>query len=341
MNNSKIDYENVEYLTDDFEFAPAHTNNNRIDMEYEGYWKGVLKRFLTRKRTIFALITIILISLLAIVGPIISGYSYSEQNIELQNMPPRIPGIEKIKIFDGTENNVNKYKTNSDYENEYYWFGSDNLGRDIWTRVWTGTRISLYIVIIAVFMDLCIGMGYGLISGYFGGKLDFAMQRFVEIINSIPTLVVITLLLVVLKPGLSTITLALMITGWIGMSRVARAQVIKNKDLEYVLAVKTLGVGRFSIIFREILPNVIGQLITNTIFSISDAIFTEAFLSFVGLGVPAPMASLGALISDGYNSFLTHPYQIVSPVLILVLLMLSFNILADNLRDALEPRITV
>ena len=220
----------------------------------------------------------------------------------------------------------------------FFWFGTDPLGRDIWTRTWTGTRVSLYIAVVAVLIDMVLGMSYGLISGYMGGKVDSAMQRFAEIVNSIPTLVIVTLLMLVMKPGLMTITFALMITGWIGMARIARAQVLKLKEREFVLASHTLGAKTFFIIFKEILPNIIGQLITNTMFSIPNAIFTEAFLSFVGLGMPEPMPSLGSLISYAYQSFTTHPYQIVPPTLVLALLMLCFNILADGLRDALDPK---
>jgi oligopeptide transport system permease protein len=185
---------------------------------------------------------------------------------------------------------------------------------------------------------MLFGLSYGLISGYFGGKVDNAMQRFAEILNGIPNLVVVTLLIIVLKPGLLTITFSLMITGWIGMSRIARAQMLKLKQQEFVLASRTLGAKDFFIIFREILPNIFGQIITNTMFSIPTAIFTEAFLAFIGLGVPVPMASLGLLISEAFKSFTTHPYMIIPPVVVLAVLMLSFNMLADGLRDAFDPK---
>jgi oligopeptide transport system permease protein len=233
---------------------------------------------------------------------------------------------------------VNKYKTNPSLEKTYYWFGTDVLGRDIFTRTWTGTQISLYIAFIAVAVDMLFGMSYGLISGYFGGTVDMLMQRFVEVLNGIPTLVLVTLLIIVLKPGLGTITLALAITGWIGMSRIARAQVLKLKEQEFILASKTLGARDFFIIFKDILPNIFGQLIIMSMFSIPNAIFTEAFLAFVGLGVPQPMASLGSLISDAFKSFTTHPYMIIFPVVVLAVIMLSFNLLADGLRDAFDPK---
>jgi oligopeptide transport system permease protein len=223
-------------------------------------------------------------------------------------------------------------------EDVYYWFGTDVLGRDIFTRTWMGTRISLYISLVAVLVDMVFGLSYGLISGYFGGKVDNAMQRFAEVLNGIPNLVVVTLLIIVLKPGLMTITFSLMITGWIGMSRIARAQMLKLKQQEFVLASRTLGARDFFIIFKEILPNILGQIITNTMFSIPTAIFTEAFLAFIGLGVPVPMASLGLLISDAFKSFTTHPYMIIPPVVVLAILMLSFNMLADGIRDAFDPK---
>lgn len=186
---------------------------------------------------------------------------------------------------------------------------------------------------------MIIGMSYGLISGYFGGKVDMVMQRILEIVNGIPRLVIVTLLLLVLEPGMLTIIFALMLTEWVGMSRIARAEMLKLKEQEFVLASRTLGAGNFFIIFKEVLPNIIGPIITQVMFSIPTAIFTEAFLSFVGLGIPVPQCSLGSLISEGFNSFTTHPYQIIPPIVVMALLMLSFNLVADGLREALDPKL--
>ena len=156
-------------------------------------------------------------------------------------------------------------------------------------------------------------------------------------LNGIPTLVAVTLLGLVLPRGILTIIFALMITGWIGMSRIARAEMLKLKESEYVLASKTLGASSFHIIFKDIMPNIFGQLIVMSMFSIPNAIFTEAFLSFVGLGITPPQASLGALISDGYKSMTIHPYIMIAPIIVLALLMLSFNLFADGIRDAFDP----
>lgn len=346
-----LNYENIEFLEDDFEFVGEDNlaYDNTIYANHS-YWKDVLGRLKKNKGAIVGLICIILITFMAIIGVGINGHTYDSQTIAHQNLAPRIPVIENIGIFDGGETmntsqgavEVNKYVSDdgskTGLEDVYYWFGTDVLGRDLFTRTWMGTRISLYIALIAVAIDMIFGLSYGLISGYFGGAVDNAMQRFAEVLNGIPSLVVVTLLIIVLKPGLLTITFSLMITGWIGMNRIARAQVLKLKEQEFVLASRTLGAKSFFIIFKEILPNILGPIITNTMFSIPNAIFTEAFLAFIGLGVPAPMASLGSLISDAFKSFTTHPYMILSPVIVLAVLMLSFNLLADGIRDAFDPK---
>jgi oligopeptide transport system permease protein len=311
----------------------------------QSFWKDVLVRFFRKTSAVVGLGLIIVITLFAIIGPGMNAYTYDEQHLELKNFAPRISVLENLGIFDGSENMstssgsklVNRYEEGG-YDDVYFWFGSDNFGRDIWTRTWSGARVSLIIAVAAAIIDMVIGMSYGLISGYFGGKVDMVMQRILEICNGIPRLVIVILLLLVLKPGMLTIVIALMLTEWVGMSRIARAEMLKLKEQEFVLASRTLGAGSLHIIFREILPNIIGPIITQVMFSIPTAIFTEAFLSFVGLGIPVPQCSLGSLISDGFNSFTTHPFQIVPSILVMALLMLSFNLVGDGLREALDPK---
>lgn len=337
--------EQLTFEPDDFEMANQDFSKH-LDSNFtsQSHWKDAFIRFKKNKGAMFSFICILVLVFLAAIGPLISGYTYDVQNISNQNMAPRMPGIENTGIMDGDEKmststgtkTINKYAGGK--EDVYYWFGSDSLGRDIWTRTWTGTRISLFIALVAVIIDMVLGLSYGLISGYFGGKVDMVMQRILEIVNSIPTLVVVTLLMIVLKPGLMSIIVALIITGWIGMSRIARAEMLKLKESEFILASRTLGAGSFRIIFKEVFPNIFGQLITQTMFSIPHAIFTEAFLAFIGLGVPQPMASLGTMISDGYKNFTTHPYMIISPLIVMALLMLCFTMLSDGLRDALDPK---
>ena len=274
--------------------------------------------------------------LFAIVAPMISGYTYKDVNAAATNLPPKIPGLEKLGIFDGTLNGVDVYAQKG--IEEYHYFGTDNLGRDIFTRVGEGTRISLMIAFLSITVNLLIGVVYGLISGYFGGWVDNVMQRFIEILVGIPSMVILTLLLLVMKPGIASIVIALTITSWVNMSRIVRAQVLKLKNQEFVLASKTLGTPSLRIVRKDMLPNAFGQIIITFTFSIPDAIFLEAFLAFIGLGVQEPMASLGSLINTGYKSAMTYPYMIVAPVVILAILMLSFTVLGDGLRDAIDPQ---
>ena len=337
--------ENFEWRDDDFELCGLSSIKADVNFQAQSFWKDARTRFMKNKGAVFALFCIGFIIIMAIIGPGMNDYTYFGQITAQQNLAPRVPLLENLGILNGSHTLVTTTGTivqngyfDKGFQDVYYWFGSDTLGRDIWTRTWSGTRVSLYIALVAVICDMVIGMSYGLISGYFGGKLDTLMQRIAEIANSIPTLVIVTLLLIVLEPGLKTITFALILTGWIGMSRIARAQMLKLKEQEFVLASRTLGAGSRRIIFKEILPNIISQLITNTMFSIPNAIFTEAFLSFVGLGVPQPMCSLGSLISDAYKVFTVYPYQIIPPVIVLALLMMCFNMLGDGLRDASEPK---
>ncbi|NLL75205.1 MAG: ABC transporter permease [Erysipelothrix sp.] len=303
----------------------------------QSFMSDAFSRFKKNKGALVGLWVIGIIIVLAIVGPMISGTTFDHVEKAHLNLPPRIPFLEKLGIFNGSLGGYNIYQEKG-LSDVFYWFGTDKLGRDLWTRVWKGTQISFLIAFVAVGIDVFVGITYGLISGYFGGKVDAVMQRFVEILSGIPNLVVVTLFMIIFEPGILTIILALMLTGWIGMSRVVRSQVLKLKDQEFVLAARTLGGSHADIIKKELLPNIMGQIIVMTMFSIPNAIFYESFLAFVGLGLRPPFASLGVLISTGYLSMLTHPFIIASPVIVLSLLMLSFNLIADGLRDAFDPK---
>ena len=302
--------EDNKFLPNDFEFV-GDKRDITIDevIPTTSAWKDAVKRFCRNKGAVVGVILILIITLFAILAPMFSSWDYAEINTSLKNIAP----------------------------NGEHLFGTDSYGRDLWTRLWFGTRISLFVAVAAIIIDVVIGVTYGLISGYFGGKVDSIMQRIQEIINSIPTLVVLIILLMFMKPSLGTIIIALAFTEWIGMSRITRAQVLKVKEEEYVLASRTLGAKDFFIIFKEILPNIYSQMIIMVMMSIPNAIFYEAYLSFIGLGLPIPEASLGTLINDGYKSFLVYPYIMLIPVAIFSLLMLCFNLFGDGLRDALDP----
>ncbi len=320
---------------DDFCFAGRSEQQRDRTYAPGSSLQDVWLNFRKNKGAVTGMVIICVIVFFAIIGPMISGHTYREIQIQYQDLPPKIKGLEWLG-FNGMLNGHDVYAEKG-FDDVAFWFGTDVQGRDLFTRVWEGTRISLLVAFTAVFFDLFIGLSYGLISGYFGGRVDMVMQRIIEILSGIPNLVVVTLLQLVLPPGLISIIFALMITGWIGMARIARAEMLKLKESEYVLASRTLGEKNRAIIFREIMPNMFGQVIVMSMFSIPGAIFSEAFLSFIGIGVQAPMASLGTLISDGYKSFTIYPYQIFFPIVILVALVLSFNLMADGLRDAFDP----
>ena len=333
-----ITVENQKTGRNPFDLA-GQINREQADRAYsnQSFWMDVWLRLKKNRISVISACVILVIILYALLAPVFSPYSYKEVNTAMSNLPPRIPGLEKLGIFDGTFRGQNYYEMKG-LDGVYHYFGTDSLGRDIWTRCAMGCRISLLIAAVAVIIDIVIGVVYGLVAGFFGGAVDLIMQRIIEIISGIPTLVVLTLLLLIMKPGLGSIILALVFSGWISMSRIVRAQTLKLKEMEYVLASRTLGASSFSILLGDLLPNTLGQIIVTFMFSIPNAIFTEAFLAFIGLGVPAPLASLGTMINDGYKSAMTYPYLVVLPIVVLGLLMLCFNLFADGLRDAVDPQ---
>lgn len=303
------------------------------------YWKDAWVRFKKNKAALMGLLLIVVIILLAVFGPYLNKHGYDDQNMSHANLPPRVPVLENISWLglSGTDpRGVNHYEVKG--ITEYYWFGTDSLGRDVWTRVWLGTRISLFIAFLAATIDLIIGVIYGGISAYYGGRIDNFMQRIIEILVGIPNLIVIILLIMLLQPGILSITLAMVITGWVGMARIVRGQMLKLKGLEYVLASRTLGSKDQRIIWKHLVPNTMGPIIITTMFTIPIAIFTEAFLSFIGLGLQPPIASLGTLVNDGYSLLRIYPHLMFISSLIISLIMVSFNLLGDGLRDALDPR---
>ncbi|MGN1401511.1 MAG: oligopeptide ABC transporter permease [Bacillus sp. (in: firmicutes)] len=309
------------------------------------FWQDAWLRVRKNKGAIFSLVIIAIIVVMAFVGPFISGKSATVQNVHHSNLPAKIPVLENVSWlpFDGKTVNkagvtVDMYEMKDVPDDVYYWFGTDSLGRDLFTRLWKGTQISLYIGLLAAMIDLIIGVTYGAISGYFGGRVDTVMQRITEVIMGIPNLIVVVLMILVLKPGILSITIALSITGWVTMARVVRAQVLKLKEQEFVLASRTLGASHFKIIFKHMLPNLAGIMIINTMFTIPSAIFFEAFLSFIGLGLQAPAASLGTLIEEGYKTMQLYPHMLMFPAVTLSLLMICINLMADGLRDALDPK---
>lgn len=275
-----------------------------------GYWQDAWRRLKQNKIALGGLILIICLIVIAILGPIFSTHTYDEQNLMLTNSPPSLD----------------------------HWFGTDNLGRDIFIRVLYGARISLAIGIVASLLNLFIGVIYGGIAGFCGGKIDRIMMNIVDVLYSVPTLLYVILLMVILKPGLINIFIALGIGYWLQMARIVRGQILAMKEYEFILVAKTIGISKSRILLRHLLPNTMGTIIVTMTLAIPDAIFTEAFLSFIGLGVSAPMASWGVLASEGINNIRAYPFQLFFPATAISITMLAFNFLGDGLRDVLDPK---
>lgn len=281
------------------------------------YWKDAMRRLAKNKVAIVCAIYLAVVIIMSIVVPFVSPYTMSEIHIDH-------PDKGMFYVAEDGHSHV---------------FGTDSLGRDIFTRVWSGGRVSMFIAFAAVFINFIVGIVYGGVSGYFGGKIDNIMMRIIEIISGIPYLIIVILLMVILPPGISTIIIAYAAVGWTSMARLVRGQLVSLKEQEYVVAAKTMGAKPSRIIARHLLPNTLSVVIINITLAIPSAIFTEAFLSFIGLGVPIPQASWGTLANDGVRVFQQFPHMLFIPAIFISLTMLSFNLLGDALRDVFDPRL--
>lgn len=276
------------------------------------YWKDSWRKLKKNKLAIIGLIIIILITLSAILIPIFSSHDYKTNDL---------------------------YATNQGPSAEYL-FGTDHLGRDLFVRIMYGARYSLIIAFVASFLNLVIGIIYGGVAGLVGGWVDNLLMRIVDIIASIPMTIYVILLMVLFgKGGLFNIIVALAISYWIGMARIVRAEILQLKQQEFVLAAKTLGARENRILFKHLIPNCIGPIIVTLTLQIPTAIFTEAFLSFIGLGLTPPLASWGTLANEALDKLTLYPYQLFFPILAICITIFSFNMLGDGLRDALDPKI--
>jgi len=300
-------------LTPDL-FGPIEmdeTEGERISGPPVGFWRDSWRRLKKNRGALISLGVIALLFLMAfVIGPLLSQYGSYAQDLS--------------RRFQGPSAN--------------FWFGTDDFGRDMWSRVWAGTRVSLYIAFLAAAIDLFIGVPYGAISGYLGGRPDNFMQRFLEILVGIPGLVVAILAMVVFSPGILTISIAIGLTGWVYMARIVRGRMLQLKNQEFALASRSLGANGSRLVRKHLLPNSLGPIIVNMMFTIPSAIFAEAFLSFIGLGIQVPQASLGSLIDSGAGEMRFHPYLLWFPAAIFCLLMVCFNLLGDGLRDAFDPK---
>ncbi|MBP1754592.1 MAG: oppC [Firmicutes bacterium] len=302
-----------------FEWVGANaTEAEKISRPNTSYWRDAMHRLSKNKPAMVCLFVIIFIALLSIFVPVLSPYTISEQHL--------------------THSDQSMFFTDP-IDGHMHIFGTDSLGRDIFTRTWSGGRVSLFIAFSAVFINFIIGVIYGGISGYLGGSVDNIMMRIIEIINGIPYLIIVVLLMMVIPPGAMTMVIAYAAVGWTGMARLVRGQIMSLKQQDYVIAAKVMGAKPARIIGKHLLPNTLSIVIVDLTLAIPSAIFTEAFLSYIGLGVPVPMASWGILANDGSRVFQMYPSQLIIPAICISLTMLSFNLLGDGLRDALDPKL--
>lgn len=361
------------------------------------YWQDVRARLWAKKPAVAGIVFIVLLLLAAIFGPMLSPFTYFEQNLRLSNIPPvfetyvAAEGTEAETRFFLNSGNFNLYEVSNsgkvlglirgerrdilnkrqtfnfgdtqiilDFSslpatllnadetelpkqgwqwNMTYLFGTDQLGRDVLVRQLYGARISLLVAFVATLVNFFIGIFYGGIAGYIGGRTDLIMMRIVEIISTIPLTLYVILMMVVLNNGLISIVVAIGTVFWVDMARIVRGQILTLKQQDYVAAARTMGGGTNRILMRHLLPNSVGPILVTLTMLIPSAIFIESFMSFIGLGVTPPLASWGTLTSEAVETMRAYPHQLFFPAAAISLTMFAFNFLGDGLRDALDPRL--
>lgn len=370
------------------------------DEDREKIWKknrtfagDVWFRFRHKPTAVGGLILILVLLVFAFVGPHFTKYSYSKQDLDVVNIPPRMTVYEtkdksgylyitaslkilwvnkdgtlgkqltKLReekdssmiIFDCNGEEVGLYygikpyliadpATRVIYDkakvwNHSYILGTDSLGRDILTRLMYGTQVSLLVAVIAVVVNLVIGIVFGGISGYIGGMVDTVMMRIVDIISTIPLTLYVILIMVLMGSGIRSIIVAIGTTYWVDMARVVRGQVLSLKSQEFVMAAKTIGSSTKTILLQHLIPNAMGSILVTVTMLIPSAIFMEAFLGYLGIGLQPPLASLGTMCNDATQNLRSCPYQLFIPALVICLIMFGFNFIGDGLRDALDPKL--
>ena len=275
------------------------------------YWQGVWRRLKQDKMAIFCFSLLVVLVLLAIFAPVFSPYQYDKTSLLEGNLLP----------------------------SSAHWFGTDSVGRDLWTRVWVGARVSLAVGFIGAILPFLIGMFIGSVAGWFGGWVDMAIMRLIDIGMCIPSMIYVILILVYFGGGAKAIIIALAVMNWMGPARGYRGRILQFKNREFTLAAQTLGASPMRVIYRHILPNILGNIVVSLTSFVPSAIFMEASLAFIGLGIAPPMTSLGQLASDGAGMYRTQFYQFVIPSIVISLIIFSFFMLGNCLRDALDPQL--
>lgn len=346
MDNLKKNPLSFQLNADDFLPASEAEKESLVVMrDSVSFWKDSMRRLVKNKVAMVSLIFIIIIMFLSFVAPNFYPYSYEQQQKGAENLRPMQYSATEIERMEAGEKVFPHF------------LGTDKLGRDYAVRVMVGSRISLTVGLVAAVIILFIGSLFGSIAAFFGGWVDIIMMRIVDIIYTIPDVLLIVLLSFALKnpledlamkegfmwintvgPNLISIFIVFALLYWVGMARIVRSQVLVLRESEFVTAAKALGAGNGRIIRKHLLTNCIGTLIVTTTLQIPSSIFTESYLSFLGLGVAAPLPSLGSLASSAINGMNTYPYLLMAPAILISLIILSFNLFGDGLRDAFDPK---
>ena len=279
-----------------------------IAMEPRSFWHDVWDRFRSNRRALIGLIVLLFIVLLAVLGPLFSPYPYDGMGTEVNCGPGAA-----------------------------HWFGTDALGRDLFTRVLYGIRISLFVGFVSTLINCAIGVLYGGVAGYVGGRVDAVMMRFVDVLYAVPSLLYIILLMMMFGANVGSIMLGMCISGWVGIARLMRTQVISLKGREYVLAAYTEGAGPARILFKHMFSNAMSPILVQATLAIPQAIFQEAFLSFIGMGISAPQASLGTLAQDARMYMAVYPQQMICPIAMICIIIFALNFISEGLSEALDP----
>ena len=288
----------------------SEKNSEFIALQSKTFLQNVWMRFKKNKLAMLGLICLTIMILSAIFGPILSPYTFDGQDPSVRNAP----------------------------SSAAHWFGTDKFGRDTFVRVMVGARISLMVGFASAAINLVVGIVYGGISGYLGGKADMIMMRLVDLIYAIPSLLYVILIMLVLGSNIQSILIGICISSWVGMARIVRSEILKQKEQEFSLAAFVMGASRKRILFRHLVVNALGPIIVTLTFMIPQAIFTEAFLSFVGVGISAPLASWGTLVQDARAFIDIYPMQVIYPVLAICITIFSLNFIGEGLSDALNPK---
>ena len=286
-------------------------SNEFIAVESRTYFQDAWARFKRNKLAIIGLVFLSAMVLLAVFGPLLCPYTYDEMDFAQTNALPSAA----------------------------HWLGTDKFGRDIFVRLMYGARISLSIGFAAAALNLVIGVTYGVICGYVGGRTDIILMRLVDIIYAVPTLLYVILFMLIFGSNVFSMIVAIGISSWVGMARLVRGQVLSLKQQEYAQAAYVIGAGRGRILFKHLLVNCLGPIIVDTTLMVPTAIFTEAFLAFVGIGISVPQASWGTMANEARSLLHTQPLQMLWPVLAICLTMLSLNFVGDGLREAIDPKL--